>query len=286
MNYAIMRCKKLKGMGSVAASLDHYYRERDTPNADIERTPLNLYKLGATTDETMGKLRSKLPEKRRKDAVLAVEYMMTASPEWWKTASKEQQQVFFQQSAKWLVDKYGKENVLAFGIHRDETSPHISAFVVPITQDGRLSAKDYIGGRDKLRNDQTTYAQPLERLGLERGVRGSKAQHKTIQKYYGEMEQLPDRVEKEVHYAMQIERKRVKAEAEKFVEQVKESAARERQERIGATQSAQDALNRASEAEALTERLRAALVVRDKEIAALKAENRELQRDDDHDFAM
>jgi len=234
----------------------------------------------------MGKLRSKLPEKRRKDAVLAVEYMMTASPEWWKTASKEQQQVFFQQSAKWLVDKYGKENVLAFGIHRDETSPHISAFVVPITQDGRLSAKDYIGGRDKLRNDQTTYAQPLERLGLERGVRGSKAQHKTIQKYYGEMEQLPDRVEKEVHYAMQIERKRVKAEAEKFVEQVKESAARERQERIGATQSAQDALNRASEAEALTERLRAALVVRDKEIAALKAENRELQRDDDHDFAM
>ena len=42
----------------------------------------------------MGKLRELLPEKRRKDAVLAVEYVMTASPEWWKTASQQQQQAF------------------------------------------------------------------------------------------------------------------------------------------------------------------------------------------------
>lgn len=286
MNYAIMRCKKLKGMGSVAASLDHYYRERDTPNADPERTPLNLYKLDATTDATMGRLRSKLPEKRRKDAVLAVEYMMTASPEWWKTASKEQQQAFFQQSAKWLVDKYGKENVLALGIHRDETSPHLSAFVVPMTKDGRLSAKDYIGGREKLRNDQTTYAQPLERLGLERGVRGSKAQHKTIQKYYGEMEKLPDTIEKEVFYALRNERQHVRKAAEKLTSQMIGEVDKARQARADALQVTQGALSRAAAAESLTERLRATVAGRDKEIAALKAENRELRRDHDHDLSM
>ncbi len=37
--YAIMRCKKLATMGSVAAALQHCYRERETPNADAERTP-------------------------------------------------------------------------------------------------------------------------------------------------------------------------------------------------------------------------------------------------------
>ena len=35
-----------------------------------------------------------LPEKRRKDAVLAVEYVMTASPEWWKEATPRQQAEF------------------------------------------------------------------------------------------------------------------------------------------------------------------------------------------------
>ncbi|MES9125717.1 plasmid recombination protein, partial [Cutibacterium acnes] len=79
--YAIMRCKKLSGMGSVAAALQHCYRERETPNADAERTPDNEHRAATSTDAAMGRLRELLPEKRRKDAVLAVEYVMTASPE-------------------------------------------------------------------------------------------------------------------------------------------------------------------------------------------------------------
>ncbi|WP_250908692.1 plasmid recombination protein, partial [Escherichia coli] len=86
-NYAIMRCKKLTGMGSVASALQHCYRERETPNADAERTPENYCSVSQSADEAMGKLRELLPEKRRKDAVLAVEYVMTASPEWWNEAT-------------------------------------------------------------------------------------------------------------------------------------------------------------------------------------------------------
>lgn len=77
---AIMRCKKLSSMGSVASSLQHCYRERETPNAVPERTPQNQHGKAKTTDEAMGRLRELLPAKRRKDAVLAVEYVMTASP--------------------------------------------------------------------------------------------------------------------------------------------------------------------------------------------------------------
>ena len=82
MAYAIMRAKKLANMGSVAASMQHCYRERNTHNADQERTPDNQHLVAKSTDEAMGKLRALLPEKRRKDAVLAVEYVMTASLEW------------------------------------------------------------------------------------------------------------------------------------------------------------------------------------------------------------
>lgn len=184
MAYAIMRAKKLANMGSVAASMQHCYRERETHNADQERTPDNQHLVAKSTDEAMGKLRSLLPEKRRKDAVLAVEYVMTASPEWFAKATSEQEQAFFQRSLQWLADKYGADRIVTASIHRDEATPHLSAFVVPLTKDKRLSAKEFIGSRDKMRADQTSYAGRLADLGLERGIEGSKATHQTIQQHY------------------------------------------------------------------------------------------------------
>ena len=188
MAYAIMRAKKLANMGSVAASMQHCYRERETHNADQERTPDNQHLGAKNTDDAMGKLRALLPEKRRKDAVLAVEYVMTASPEWFAQATPEQEKTFFQRSLQWLADKYGADRIVTASIHRDEATPHLSAFVVPLTKDKRLSAKEFIGSRDKMRADQSTYAACVADLGLERGIEGSKATHQTIQQHYAAVE--------------------------------------------------------------------------------------------------
>lgn len=189
MVFAIMRAKKLKGMGSVAASLQHCYRDRDTPNADQTRTADNDHRAAQSTDQAMGKLRELLPEKRRKDAVLAVEYVMTASPEWWTKASQEQQADFFDQAHKWLADKYGADRIITATVHKDETSPHLSAFVVPLTQDGRLSAKEFIGNRPKMTADQTSFAKAVEHLGLERGIERSRATHQRVKTHYGAIQQ-------------------------------------------------------------------------------------------------
>lgn len=192
--YAIMRCKKLAKMGNVAASLKHAFRERETPNADASKTPDNEHMAATSTDEAMGKLRALLPEKRRKDAVLAVEYVMTASPEWWKSASQQQQAEFFDRSRKWLADKYGAENIIVASVHRDETSPHMTAFVVPKTKDGRLSAKEFIGNKAQMQADQTTFAAAVRDLGLQRGIEGSKARHQTIRAFYEALEHGPGHV--------------------------------------------------------------------------------------------
>ena len=189
--YAIMRCKKLAKAGNVAASLKHAYRESETFNADPGRTPDNEHWAAKSTDEAMGKIRELLPEKRRKDAVLAVEYMLTASPDWWKSASQEQQAAFFNQAHKWLVEKYGADRIVTASIHRDETSPHMTAFVVPLTKDGRLSAKDFIGNKAQMVKDQTTFAGAVADLGLKRGIEGSKAKHTRIQAFYEALERPP-----------------------------------------------------------------------------------------------
>ncbi|WP_196779659.1 MobV family relaxase, partial [Malaciobacter mytili] len=167
-------------------------RERDTPNADPERLRHNMHMAARSTDEAMGKLREKLPEKRRKDAVLAIEYVLSASPEWWINADSGRKADFYQSSMDWLAEKYGRENILVSSIHLDEKTPHMSAFVVPITKDGRLSAKEFIGNRTKMSNDQSSYAEAVKHLGLVRGIEGSKATHKRIKAHYNALgQQIP-----------------------------------------------------------------------------------------------
>ena len=189
MAFAIMRAKKLKTAGSVGAALQHCYRERETLNADEDRTAQNVHLAASSTNQAMGLMRDRLPEKRRKDAVLAVEYVMTASPEWWETASEDQQKAFFERSVDWLAEKYGKDNIVTATVHRDELTPHLSAFVVPVTKDGRLSAKEFIGNRTKMTQDQTSYAERVADLGLERGIEGSRATHQRVKTHYGALVQ-------------------------------------------------------------------------------------------------
>lgn len=182
MSFAILRTAKLKSFGEIGGSLSHNYRDRPTPNANSQLTQNNENSL-SSAELVMSAIKDKLPEKRRKDAVLCVEYLITASPDWvgWH---KSDEQKYFDEAKKWLEDKHGKDNVIATIIHRDESTPHLVAYVVPLV-DGKLNAKKFLGGRQKLSDMQTDFAKSVgEPLGLVRGLEGSKAEHQTIKQYY------------------------------------------------------------------------------------------------------
>ena len=59
--------------------MKHSFRAQDTPNADAELTHLNEHFGAHSVAEGMAAFRSRLPESFRKDAVQAVEYLITAS---------------------------------------------------------------------------------------------------------------------------------------------------------------------------------------------------------------
>ena len=80
MNYAILRTAKLKTMGNIGGSLAHNYRTINTPNTDPNHTPKNHHTV-ATPEAVKKAIQDRLPEKRRSDAVLCIEYLITASPE-------------------------------------------------------------------------------------------------------------------------------------------------------------------------------------------------------------
>ncbi|MGP4971957.1 MobV family relaxase [Psychrobacter aquimaris] len=190
MNYAILRTAKLKTMGNIGGSLAHNYRTIETPNADPNLTPKNHHSV-ATPEAVKQAIKDRLPEKRRADAVLCIEYLITASPEW-EGWGKSQEVEFFKRSSQWLMDKHGAENVAGVSIHRDINTPQLVAYVVPIDQRGKLNCKDFLGGRVKLNQMQTDFANTVTDLGLTRGKEGSKAKHTSIKAYYHDINHARD----------------------------------------------------------------------------------------------
>ncbi|NAR62055.1 MobV family relaxase [Acinetobacter haemolyticus] len=195
MAYAILRTAKLKSFGEIGGSLSHNYRTRHTPNADPIRTPNNAHS-SSTPFSVMDGIKQRLPEKTRSNAVLCVEYLITASPEWSGWQDQKQEADFFRRSLEWLEHKHGKENVIATSIHRDETTPHLVAYVVPIDSNGKLNARSFLGGRAALSKMQTDFHAKVKDLGLERGLEGSKAEHKTVKEFYAELQEPLPKPEK------------------------------------------------------------------------------------------
>lgn len=185
MGYAILRTQKLKSGQAVRRSLTHAFREQETPNADPERTPENSHIGAENVQEALERFNARLPDKVRKNAVLAIEYLITASPEDLHGKTRQQQDAYFDDALHFLRQKHGAQNVVYAGVHRDETTPHMYAYVVPIDERGKLNCRAFLGGAKALSELQTQFAQEVgQQHGLQRGIEGSKARHTTVQRYY------------------------------------------------------------------------------------------------------
>lgn len=219
MPYAILRIAKLASAGSVGGAGEHIHRQRHTPNADPELLKFNKRLVGS--DDLMDDITARLESAGitpRKNAVLAVEHLITASPEFFNYERVIQPDAtvglkgqvkklaeFEQRSLTWLRQRYGTENVVSVVVHKDEKSPHIHAVIVPIltkeislTRKTKktpnrlkrvetrqvLAARELFGERYQLRDMQTSFAQHMQSLGLSRGLEGSKAEHTTVKDFY------------------------------------------------------------------------------------------------------
>lgn len=190
--YCILRAEKLTSFGSITGSAKHTFREIPTPNADASRTHRNKTFGAQDAAAVRATIEARLPAKRRKDAVLAIEYMVTASPEWFRTVPTKQQNAYFAAAVRWLEARHGKTNIVCVNMQLDETSPHLVAYVVPLTNDGRLSAKDFLGGRKVLSQMQTDFAEQIGKpVGLQRGVEGAKAAHTTAKQFAAALQKTP-----------------------------------------------------------------------------------------------
>lgn len=203
--FAIARIQKLNSWGSVGGAGQHVRRERETPNADPERTALNRQLLGDPTKDLVTAVRERIGnQKVRKNAVLAVEVFLGTSPEYFRPGRSEQAgeweaerlERWVKANTAWLQETYG-DRVVSAWLHLDESTPHIQAHLVPLDERGKLNCRALFGGsRSRLRQFQDEYATAMRGIGLQRGVPKSQAKHTAIRSFYGRLAQpVPEAVE-------------------------------------------------------------------------------------------
>lgn len=167
----------------------HIDRSHTPANVNQERSTLNF-----ELTQTHGSLRQDI-EKRisegytskrkiRANTVRSVGFILSGSHEQMKSIESQGNiKKWAFESYRYIAEQFGEENIVRAIVHMDEKTPHMHLQLVPITTDGRLSAKELLT-KEKLQEIQDTYAERMRQFGLERGITGSKRKHITTKQFY------------------------------------------------------------------------------------------------------
>ncbi len=153
--YAILRFAKYKGP-EISRIEAHNERTKEkyasNPDVDTSRSHLNFH-LVMPQRKYRAEAERQIAEagcRTRKDSVRVVEALVTASPEFFKSKSRAEVKAYFQHALDFIREHQDPETILSAVVYMDEKTPHMHLSFVPLTEDGRLSAKDIVGNKKKL----------------------------------------------------------------------------------------------------------------------------------------
>ena len=244
MGYAVLHLEKAKGTDSRMSA--HIERTVHPKNADRTRTHLNRelvqFPEGVRNRTQAIAHRVETAGIRRKvgtNQVRAIRVLLTGSNRDMKQIEADGRlDDWCNDSLQWLRETYGEQNLVSAVLHMDEKTPHIHATVIPIVtgerrkagqeeqngkkkyrkknpQDVRLCADDVMA-RHRLKHYQDTYAQAMNKYGLQRGVDGSLARHISTMQYYKQLVEQQDSLQENIENLLGLEE-----EAMKKLKQVK-----------------------------------------------------------------
>lgn len=206
--YAILRTKRIKDTNKFSQMCMHNLRDRtnNEKNIDSSKSHLNEilvdeFDLQSAKEFNTGYAKklndyyNKLEIKQRKDAVQAMEFVLTASPEFFAKATQKEKEKWVKTQVDFARKEFGKNLKLAV-LHQDESTPHIHLVIsTEITKVQKfknrygtcekkvtsLNAKRF--NRSYLKDLHTRYAEHNKEFGLIRGLEGSEATHTYLKVY-------------------------------------------------------------------------------------------------------
>lgn len=301
MGYAVLHLDKAKGADSGMSA--HIERTIHPKNADPTRTHLNRELIqfpdGVTNRTQAIQHRLDTAGLKRKIAsnqVRAIRILLTGTHEDMMQIEKNGKlDDWCQENIDWLRKTYGSDNVVSVVLHMDESTPHLHATVVPIVQTERQRKKkeqevkrtyrkkapaprlcaDDVMSRSNLKRYQNTYAEAMQKYGLQRGIEGSEAQHISTHEYYRSLmaqgKDIQEDVEALLKQKEQAEQELSKIKSEKKAEELKNTAAMTATTALKGINSLLSS-NKISKLEKENERLQGVISKRDDQIKELQSD--------------
>ena len=178
--YAILRFAKYKGpeIGHIES---HNERAKEkyasNPDVDTSRSHLNFH-LVTPQRKYRAEAEKQIAEagcRTRSDSVRVVEALVTATPEFFKGKKKSEVKTYFQEALDFIREHQDPITIISAVVHMDEKTPHMHLCFVPLTADGRLSAKEIVGNKKKLTQWQDRFWEHMVKKypDLERGESAS-----------------------------------------------------------------------------------------------------------------
>lgn len=175
-----------KGIGGCEEHNRRQYEPGQMPkNIDPSRSHLNVESIAGNKDSFREAIDEKLEGLTvRKNAVIALEYILGASPEFFEKLSGNPKG-YLKFCVDFVEQRHTKGSVVATNMHFDEKTPHVHVLVVPIvekevrwknkTREGvnmerRLCARDFTGHPDMLRQLQKDFYEHIVPFGEFTGI--------------------------------------------------------------------------------------------------------------------
>ena len=205
--YCIMRMEKRKkgdiaGLQREATRTALEYNNQVTPGMDIYNAEL------VHSDDWLASVQHEINAagaKTRSNSVVALDTIYTASPEFFKLHDSQAVDRYFQDCLTYHRQRYG--HIISAIVHYDEETPHMHVLSVPLTRDGRLSAREIVGNRVTMAHAQDSFFEQVgQRYGLQRGVHmdgPEKRKHITAQQH--RLQELQAQVQHEERQLAQLQ---------------------------------------------------------------------------------
>ncbi len=206
-HYNILRTEKVKTRADITNASEHNFRLRMQSNIDASKTHLNkvlLNTLGADVKQA-NSLQIKLTEfyqslgiKEKKDNVLMMEFVVSASPEFFEGKNQAEVEKWANHQIDFFKKEFGDQVKIAV-LHLDETTPHLHIMIGTEIK----SVKNYKNRYGACQKE--TWSLNADRYNpqfltdlhtkhyewnkkpypkLKRGVKGSMREHKSLKQFY------------------------------------------------------------------------------------------------------
>lgn len=212
--YAILRTKRIKDTNAFTQMCMHNLRDRTNNEKNIDSSKSHQNEIlidefdlqsakefGTGYAKKLNNYYDKLEIKQRRDAVQAMEFVLTASPEFFQKATAKQKDQWVKKQVDFARKEFGKNLKLAV-LHQDESNPHIHLVIsTEITKVQKfknrygtyekkvtsLNAKRF--NRSYLKDLHTRYAEHNKEFGLVRGLEGSEATHTDLKTHRADVKE-------------------------------------------------------------------------------------------------